>query len=449
MSTRYAWWTRRSTARSRSPIHVGRSAGTGQIRRQRSSDARTFDGSAEERLRHGVRWTHLLARIRALGNAHFLDGPTIDELRDAAGEGPVVLVYSSAWRSDALILDPAAPSTAPVAVVPLPALIAEDAVARAQRLQDALAALHAPGGDPFGVFGAQEHAQSELHGILEWLWDTVAAPVLDRLGIDGATDRPRPRLWWCPVGFLASLPLHAAGLHRDPPPAGRLRATLLDRTVSSTTSTLRVLAQARTRPPASPAAGTLIVALPQTLGAEPLGHAEKEAARVAELLRPAGPVTVLTGPAATSQSVLDALPRHATAHFVCHGLTVPIDPSGSRLLLADHRERPLTVAVLAGLRLREADLAHLSACSTGVTAHRLADEFVHITAAFQLCGYRQVVGTLWPVTDAAAEALAGAFHARRAAGLPGAQALTEALLDLRDRYPAAPTRWAAHVHTGV
>uniref|UniRef100_UPI00262845C4 CHAT domain-containing protein n=1 Tax=Streptomyces luteogriseus TaxID=68233 RepID=UPI00262845C4 len=195
--------------------------------------------------------------------------------------------------------------------------------------------------------------------------------------------------------------------------------------------------------------GTLVVALPQTPGADSLGHAEREAARVAELLRPAGPVTVLTGPAATSQSVLDALPRHGTAHFVCHGLTDPLDPSGSRLLLADHRERPLTVAVLAELRLREADLAHLSACSTGVTAHRLADEFVHITAAFQLCGYRQVVGTLWRVTDAAAEAVAEAFHARRAAGLPGAQALTEALLDLRDRYPATPTRWAAHVHTGL
>ncbi|MET7458537.1 hypothetical protein ABZT03_43385, partial [Streptomyces sp. NPDC005574] len=40
-------------------------------------------------------------------------------------------------------------------------------------------------------------------------------------------------------------------------------------------------------PPASPAAGTLVVALPQTPGAEPLGHAETEAARVAELLRPA------------------------------------------------------------------------------------------------------------------------------------------------------------------
>ncbi|MET7458240.1 hypothetical protein ABZT03_41720, partial [Streptomyces sp. NPDC005574] len=253
----------------------------------RSAVPTALDGSAEERLRHGVRWTHLLARIRALGHTDLLDGPTIEELHNATGQGPVVWVYSSPWRSDALVLDPAAPSTAPVTVVPLPDLLAEDAVARAQRLKDALAALHEIGDDPFAAFGAQEHAQSELHDALAWLWDTVAAPVLDRLGIDGAANHPTPRLWWCPVGFLASLPLHAAGRHREPPPAGRRRATLLDRTASSTTSTLRVLAQARTRPPASPAAGTLVVALPQTPGAEPLGHAETEAARVAELLRPA------------------------------------------------------------------------------------------------------------------------------------------------------------------
>ncbi|MEU0693861.1 CHAT domain-containing protein [Streptomyces niveus] len=415
----------------------------------RSAAPTAVDGSAEERLWHGVRWAQLLARIRALGHADFLAELTIDELRDVAMEGPVVLVYSSPWRSDALVLDPAAPPTAPVAVVPLPDLIAEDAGARTQRLQDALAALHQPGDDPFAAFGAQEHAQTELHDTLAWLWDAVVSPVLDQLGVDGAAHDPAPRLWWCPVGFLASLPLHAAGRHLEPPPVGRRRATLLDRTVSSATSTLRILTQARTCPPASPAAGTLIVALPQTPDAEPLGHAEKEAARVAELLRPAGPVTMLIGPAATSQSVLDALPRHGTAHFVCHGLTDPLDPSGSRLLLADHREHPLTVAALADLRLREAELAHLSACSTGVTAHRLADEFVHITAAFQLCGYRQVVGTLWPVTDTAAEAVAEAFHARRAVGLPGARALTDALLNLRDRYPATPTRWAAYVHTGV
>lgn len=196
--------------------------------------------SAEERLRHGVRWTRLLVRIRVLGNADFLDGPTIDELREGAGDGPVVLVHSSAWRSDALILAPAAPPAEPVAVVRLPDLIAEDAVARAQRLQDALAALREPGDDPFAAFGAQENAQSELHDSLEWLWDTVAAP-------RSSTGRLLHHL-------------HPARSCPGPDP-----------------------------PVGVPDRGHLVAALPQTPGAEPRGHTEKEAARVAELLRPAGP----------------------------------------------------------------------------------------------------------------------------------------------------------------
>ncbi len=130
-----------------------------------------------------------------------------------------MLVYSSAWRSDALVLDPAAPPTAPVTVVPLPDLIAEDAVARAQRLRDALAALHEPGDDPFAAFGAQEHAQSELHDVLEWHWERVAAPVLDRLGVGGAADRPPAS----PVVVPGGVPRLAAPARGRPAPRSPAR----------------------------------------------------------------------------------------------------------------------------------------------------------------------------------------------------------------------------------
>ena len=44
-------------------------------------------------------------------------------------------------------------------------------------------------------------------------------------------------------------------------------------------------------------------------------------------------------------------------------------------------------------------LAYLSACSTGANdATELADEGVHLVSAFQLAGFRHVIGTLWEVS---------------------------------------------------
>jgi CHAT domain-containing protein len=65
------------------------------------------------------------------------------------------------------------------------------------------------------------------------------------------------------------------------------------------------------------------------------------------------------------------------------------------------------------------------------------------------------VGTFWPVNDLAATAIATDFYAgltHDGANLPdvehSAHALREAILRLRDRYPALPTRWAARHHHG-
>ena len=69
------------------------------------------------------------------------------------------------------------------------------------------------------------------------------------------------------------------------------------------------------------------------------------------------------------------------------------------MLLTDHRQRPLTVVDVARLRLDDAGLAFLSACSTARPGGRLADEAIHLASAFQLAGYRHVIATLWPIGD--------------------------------------------------
>src|SRR5207249_4816555 len=104
----------------------------------------------------------------------------------------------------------------------------------------------------------------------------------------------------------------------------------------------------------------------------------------------------------TSEAVLGALPSHGVAHFACHGRSDTDDPGASALLLSDAADHPLTVTEIYRQNLTGAELAYLSACSTTDTRPRLADEAVHITAAVQLAGYRNVIGTLWPVDDRSA-----------------------------------------------
>ena len=254
------------------------------------------------------------------------------------------------------------------------------------------------------------------------------------------------------------LPLHAAGRHAaeagDADRAGT-QAGVLDRVISSYTPTIRALEHARQRSAShrggSPAA--LIVAMPETPAADRLPGATREAADVARLVRGS---LVLAGPEATSDTVRSAIAEYQVAHFACHGLSDPLDPGSSRLLLYDHAAKPLTVAALSTLRLRNAGLAFLSACSTARSSERLADEVVHITAAFQLAGYSRVIGTLWLIRDSVAAAMCGEVYSLLTSGGTGpvrldesADAVHTATRRLRERFPRSPSAWAAFVHFGA
>jgi CHAT domain-containing protein len=195
----------------------------------------------------------------------------------------------------------------------------------------------------------------------------------------------------------------------------------------------------------------LAVAMPRTPGAADLPGTQAETAGLVERLP--GRVEVLTGEEATREAVLAALPGARWAHFACHGHSDLADPSAGRLLLHDHQSRPLAVVDVARLRLDDAELAFLSACSTARPGARLADEAIQLASAFQLAGYRHVLATLWPVPDWPARravaavydhlAAAGDYHADRAPA-----ALHATTLALRERYPDHPSIWAAFVHAG-
>ncbi|MER8235013.1 CHAT domain-containing protein [Streptomyces sp. NPDC094049] len=387
------------------------------------------------------RFDTVLARIRALpGFTGFLAPPDFDTLRLAAKDGPVVIVNISPHRCDALLLS-TAPGEPAVRLVELPHVSAYEIERHATEFGAAVGRLSRPGPAP-GPTEARALA-GLVTGTLTRLWEDIARPVLTALGLDRAGPTP-PRLWWCPTGPLALLPLHAAGPQDGP--------RVMDLVVSSYTPTLSSLIRARSRPPARrprvlgvgvrhtasgdgtsgrdelPGTGTELAMLTQVFGERHTGRADAEA---------------------VLQTVLAALPAHPWVHFACHGVYEANDPSGSHLALYDG---PLTVTGIAEQDLSGADLAFLSACHTALGADTLADEAIHPAAAFQLAGFRHVVGTLWRLADGPAPEVARAFY-RALAADGGADRSARALHDAvqairRDPAHSSPLHWACYVHLG-
>jgi hypothetical protein len=245
----------------------------------------------------------------------------------------------------------------------------------------------------------------------------------------------------------------------------------MDRAISSYAPTVRALSNAfgqaiatwRDRP-----ARSLIVAMP-VVPDDP--KALDRAAEAARQLRGLLPGAVVLMPSAhpdetdaalvagepSAAEVLSRLNDCEIAHFMCHGVTDPVDPSRSRLLLgAGQRGDSLAVNALAPVRLGAARLAYLSACSTARNeVTELADESIHLASAFQLAGFPHVIGTLWEVDADVAGAVAGEFYRRISAdrGFPdvnrAATVLHTIIRDLRGEDVQSPFAWAAYLHVGT
>jgi tetratricopeptide (TPR) repeat protein len=400
-----------------------------------------YDATRIERLelrRHAAgEFDRVIAEIRGLpGFGGFLRPPSIVELRRYAQDGAVVLVNVSTYGSHALVLTGAGVAE-PVPLDNLTPKIVE------QRAGDFLTATADPT-DP--------KADKALTDVLGWLWDVLAGPVLDRLGVTGPPREGQrwPRVWWSLSGMLSCLPVHAAGWHETRFDA--VPATVIDRVVSSYTPTIRALGHTRRPHPdgATSWDGTgLVVAMPTTPDKPDLPGALDEAALLRQL-RP-DRCRVYHGAGATREQVLAAMRTAPWAHFACHGHADLDDPSTSHLLLNDHLTSPLTVLDVTRLRLEQAQLAFLSACSTAQPGRRLPDEAIHLASAFQLAGYRHVIGTLWPIRDQAAITVTEEIYRRLTptgeAGAAGA--LHAATRRLRAQWAWQPSVWASHIHAGA
>ena len=302
------------------------------------------------------------------------------DLLSAAQEGPIVVLNVTKLRSDAILL-----TTERVTSIALPDLV------------------HTRVAYYFGKCGrcrgCRTMDDSDVkRDMLEWLWKAAVHPILRELGFYPKVVDPLPRIWWIGVGLMARAPIHAAAKFTKG--AIKVKMTTLQYCLPSYTSTIRALQYSRSRQQYHQNASMLIVSMPTTPGAGPLG-ATKEADEIKHSLAGFSTVEILEKP--TAECFLQALPSYSITHFACHGVS-SVDPIDSHLLLVKASKSSdglstqevdkLCIKDIAALKLPVARLAYLSACSTAHTSPHLADEVSHIVSSFHIAGFTNVIGTL-------------------------------------------------------
>ncbi|EPS37250.1 hypothetical protein H072_9061 [Dactylellina haptotyla CBS 200.50] len=250
--------------------------------------------------------------------------------------------------------------------------------------------------------------ESEVWGALEWLWNIFASPILEALDIKGPpVDGIWPRICWIPTGDLNRLPLHAAGKHLDG------NETVMDRVISSYSLSIKALIYGRQSGSATKSSqNALLIAMPKTMEHFDLPFAQQEVDILKNLCSSMQLTTVIP-----QQNQRNEVLKHITDckifHFAGHGSLDRSDPSQSFLMLDDWKSAPLTVEQLWDHKIPENRpfLAFLSACSTGASSDsKLKDESIHLVSAFQLSGFRHVIGTLWEVNDEVCVEVARIFY---------------------------------------
>lgn len=173
---------------------------------------------------------------------------------------------------------------------------------------------------------------------------------------------------------------------------------------------------------------------------------------------------MLLGEEATEGAVRRELPGADLGHFACHAVVDEALPMDSALVLAPTEGSTGLLhawEIVEDLEL-EADLVVLSACQTARGGDRAGEGIVGLVRALQIAGARNVIATLWNVSDESTAVLMERFYRHLAAGDRPAAALRKAQLDLL-RGPVesvregrkvalrldAPRHWAPFVLLGV
>jgi len=333
---------------------------------------------------------------------------------------------------------------------------------------------------PRPVMEEDSDMRSEIHLVLGALWLRVVRPILDALAyrvsvsqftmyhfVDIFFSKTTPpsdpaRIWWCPTGPLAFLPLHAAGIYsaNERPPPG---LCISDFAISSYTPTVTSLIQKfKESANAQQAASSrlLIISQPNTPGRSPIPATTKEMNCIWERIGASnGEALCLEGESASVNRVKLEMESHESIHLACHAIQHLENPLKSGFYLHDGR---LELSEIMKQKFSVCELAFLSACQTSTGAEKLSDEAVHLAAGMLAAGYRSVVATMWSIKDRYGPVVAESFYKYlmekgKASGKPGidssgaAHALHYAIQDIREMLGDTEQgllTWVPYVHFG-
>ena len=107
----------------------------------------------------------------------------------------------------------------------------------------------------------------------------------------------------------------------------------------------------------------------------------------------------------------------------------------------------LTAEDVTGLDLLSTELVVLSACETGLGEVQVGEGVFGLRRAFVLAGAKTLVMSLWKVPDQQTQELMSDFYRRILAGEPRAEALRQAQLEMKEKYPN-PLYWGAFICQG-
>jgi CHAT domain-containing protein len=291
--------------------------------------------------------------------------------------------------------------------------------------------------------GLEETAgEAELRPGLSQLYEWLVRPLEGRLG------PAETRLVVIADGVLASIPFAALYDAREK------RYLVEDHALRSAAS----LREAR-RPVrrAGTTAASLFIADPAFdarahPGFRRLAGAAAEAREIAAQDRHG---QVLSGPAATRDTLRAALGRAALVHYAGHAVFDDERPERSFLLLApapgDGSTGILQAEEIAGMDLQHVSLVVLAACQTVRTGSGRAAGFSGLAGAFLAAGAGGAVGSLWEVDDRLSRPLMIELHRAYRAAPDGPGALRTAQLHLlRSGDPAlrSPAAWAGFRYAG-